>query len=352
MTDVESPKRIIIFELNWLGDILFSFPLLRALRLRFPTAYISCVVVPRYADLLANVPWINYVHVLSDDNRIFSVGEKLDFVDMVKKEKYGTAVFLKASRTKVIMSMLAGIPERVGFAGKNLPLTSEVACPNGAVHRADQLLSLAGLFGIDKADGTYEYFIRDDDKERMERILSGIGVGRNPFIVLNPGGNWDAKRWSPMNFISLARQILWAFRDLDIVITGAPGDRTLGDTIVSEAGGERVYNTAGRTSLNELAALFLSSELVVSADSGPLHLASATGATTIGLFGPTSPEITGQRGRGRNIVIRSSPDCAVPCYVKKCRNNNVCMYSIGVDTVFSAIRDALKNKDRIWTSPA
>ena len=87
---MSEPKRILVFELNWLGDILFSFPFLRAVRSAFPEAYIACVVVPRYADLLINNPWINDVHALSDNNSITSIGEKIAFVHMIRKEKYDT----------------------------------------------------------------------------------------------------------------------------------------------------------------------------------------------------------------------------------------------------------------------
>jgi lipopolysaccharide heptosyltransferase II len=334
MENLHRPEKILIFELNWLGDILFSFPLLRALRQEFPEAYISCAVVPRYADLLAYNPWISDVHVLSDENGITTLGEKLAFVGLLKKEKYDMCLFLKPSSTKTVMALLAGISERVGFSGKNAPLTREVDIPTGEVHRADQLLALAAAIGVNEADGMYEYFIDEEYEEKAGELIHKEGRGANRIVALNAGGNWGPKRWPPENFALLAKMLLARFNDIEIMIPGSPKDLEVSQYLVSESDPERCYTLAGRTGLNELAALFKRSVLVVSADSGPLHLASATGVATIGLFGPTSQKLTGPRGSGENIVIQSEVPCKIPCYVEECGMDFRCMKSITPERVF------------------
>lgn len=335
MNNTHRPEKILIFELNWLGDILFSFPLLRAIRNEFPQAYISCIVVPRYAGLLAHNPWISDTHILSDDNGIGTIGEKLSFTRMIKKEKYDTCFFLKPSSTKTAMAFLAGIPERIGFSGKAAPLTLEVEMPDGGTHRADQLLALAAAMGIKEADGTYEYFIDEEYMDKADELLHKEGRGVNRIVALNTGGNWGPKKWPAENFTKLAKMLLEKFDDIEIMIPGSAKDLRAAQGIVAEVGAGRCYTLAGRTDLNELAALFKKASLVVSADSGPLHLASATGVPTIGLFGPTSHKMTGPRGRGKNIVIQSDVPCKVPCYVEKCDMDNVCMKSITPERVLA-----------------
>ncbi|NQT32571.1 MAG: glycosyltransferase family 9 protein [Candidatus Omnitrophica bacterium] len=348
------PKRILIFELNWLGDILFSLPFLRAIRGRFPDAYITCVVVPRYIDLLVHNPWINDVHALSDNNGISSLGEKLAFINMIRKENYDTCFLLKPSRTKTVMAVLAGITERIGFAGKKTPLTQEVEMPSGNFHRADTILALAGAVGVQEADGTYEYFFSEEDAAHAADIIHKEGKGARAvtnskeicnrarrIVAVNPGGNWEAKRWPVENFISLAKQILSTFNNVEIMLTGAEKDIPLTLRIVSEVNDSRCYTLAGKTGLNELAALFKKSDVVISADSGPLHLASAAGATTIGVFGPTSHKITGPRGKGRNIVLSKDSECAVPCYIDECDRDYECMKAVTVDEVFRAAEKVL-----------
>jgi lipopolysaccharide heptosyltransferase II len=334
--------RILIFELNWLGDILFSFPLLRALRQRYPEAYITCVTVPRYSDLLVHNRWINYVHVLSDSTHISTLFEKLAFIRMLRAERYDVSVLLKPSRTRALISRMSGIPERISFAGKNAPLTREVDIPRDHIHRADQLLSLAGAMGVDSADGTYEYFYGREDREKAQAVLRKAGGGAHRIVALNPGGNWEAKRWPRERFAELGRELLKRFNDIEIMVTGALKDVKLAQEIVSLIGNaEKCYSIAGKTSLNQLAALFDKCALVVSADSGPLHLASATGTDTIGLYGPTSPQITGPRGRGKNIVVRGRTDCVLPCYEDRCPKDYECMRSIEAGEVAGAAEKVL-----------
>ena len=325
---------ILIFELNWLGDILFSFPFLRAVRKACPEAYITCVVVPRYAELLIHNPWINFVHALSDDRRLSSFGEKISFVNMIRKEKYDACFFLKPSRTKAIMAAMAGIPERIGLGGKDTLLTKIADIPEGAVHRADQILALAGALGVTQADGTYEYFLGHEDTEKADDVLRMSGGGKGRIVAINPGGNWLPKRWPEENFTELVKRLLARFEDVEIMVTGASKDIEIAAGIVKTISDPRCYTVAGKTGINELAALFAESELVISADSGPLHLASATGVSVIGLFGPTSPAITGPRGRGTNVVIHKSAGCSIPCYVEECGKDYACMRDIIVDDVF------------------
>jgi len=334
-------KKIIVFELNWLGDILFSLPFLRALRERFPEARIACAVVPRYADLLVNDPWIDEIIALSDNNGLTGLPERIQFVRRIRREGYDTAVFLKPSRTKTAMAAAAGITERIGFPGKGAAITREVDTPDLGTHRVDHILALASAFGVHDADCRYEYSVSDADAERIETLLNGAGGGTRRIVVLNPGGNWDAKRWPSERFSELARQLLERFEDIEVVITGAPKDRALAGGIVAHASSDRCYSIAGKTGLNELAALFKKSALVISADSGPLHLASASGARTIALFGPTSESITGPRGKGENIVIRGEPECEIPCYVDVCKKDFICMKSIAVDKVFGEAENML-----------
>jgi len=338
---MDNPKRILIFELNWLGDILFSFPLLRAIRKKFPEAYISCVVVPRYAGLLMDNPWINDVHVLSDDNSITFLPGKVAFINLIKKEKYDTCIFLKPSKSKGLFASLAGIPRRIGFIGKGVRLTDAVEAPSPELHRADQILSLAGALGITQADGTYEYFFNRHDEQRAQKILHNSGGGIQRMIAINPGGNWDAKRWPAAKYILLTKKILEFSQDIEVMVSGAEKDVAIAKKIVAQVNSHRCYSVAGKTKLNELAALFKKCELVVSADSGPLHLASATGVTTVGLFGPTSSKITGPRGKGKNIIISKPVDCEVPCYVENCGKEYKCMEAISADDVFKIVSQEL-----------
>ncbi|MDD5634953.1 MAG: glycosyltransferase family 9 protein, partial [Candidatus Omnitrophica bacterium] len=218
--------------------------------------------------------------------------------------------------------------------------------PHGALHRADQILALAGSVGITRADGTYEYFLTAEDEEKSNTILHEAGGGSGRIIGFNIGGNWRPKKWPRENFLAVAVNLLNRFQDIEIMITGAAKDIKDAKSLANSANSPRCYSVAGETTLNELAALFKKCELVISADSGPLHLASATGVTTVGLFGPTSYKITGPRGVGKNIVVHKEVGCKIPCYSEKCDNDYECMKAITVDEVVDAVSKELAENIR------
>ena len=335
------PERILIFELNWLGDILFSFPLIRAIRKKFPEAYITCVVVPRYMDLLVNNPWINDVYAFSDERGLGAIKEKIVFTAMLRRESYDTCFFLKPSKTKAIMAAFAGIKTRIGFGEKKTAINCLVDLPKEEVHRADHILSLARSVGIKEADGSYEYFINEADVKKAKEVLRQSGGGIHRTVVINPGGNWDAKRWPVEKHKDLAKRIVSTFKDVEVIISGSKKDIDLADGIVSFVEDKRCYSIAGQTGLNELAAIFAECSVMISADSGPLHLASANNAPTVGLFGPTSCELTGPRGKKESVIIWKDCGCDIPCYAEHCEKAYACMDGITVDEVFDAAKKVL-----------
>ena len=339
-------RRVLIFEPNWLGDILFSFPLIRAIKKAFPEAYIACAVVSRYKDLLVRNPLVDDVMCLSDKKGLFPLREKAFFIRDVQKRAFDTCLLLKPSVTKARMSALAGIPRRIGFSGKNAALTQEIAQPAGHVHRIDQLLAIARVLGVSDIDREYEYFVSEEDIRRAGILLDKVGGNAKRLITVHPGGNWDAKRWPRGNFTELIKRLLVIHPGVDIMITGAGKDQGLAADIVKGVSDGRCYSVAGLTGLNVLAALFKLSALVISADSGPLHLASAAGADNIALFGPTSQSITGPRGKGRSIVIQHDVGCETPCYEPECGKGYECMRAITVEEVYESASKMLEGEER------
>jgi len=338
---LKQPERILIFELNWLGDILFSFPLIHAIKRALPEAYVACAVVPRYGELIANNPLIDEAIYFSDRRGLFSLGEKASFIRRVRKKRFDTCFLLKPSVTKTKIAAIAGIPQRIGFAGKNAGLTQEVDVPGGDTHRVDRLLALASVWGEKSDDSAYEYFVSEQSVRKADVLLGNSGSKKRPVTVINPGGNWDPKRWDSSNFAELSRRLLDIYPDMEIMVIGARKDESLAGGIVKEVRNERCRSVAGMTDLNTLAALLKLSALVISADSGPLHLASAAGADTIALFGPTSQKVTAPRGKGNNITIQHDVGCETPCYNPACGKDHECMKMITVDEVFDAARRIL-----------
>ena len=159
--------------------------------------------------------------------------------------------------------------------------------------------------------------------DSVYRLLQKEGIADGDFmVVVNVGGNWDLKRWPQENFRALISRLIKEL-NAKVVVPGATKDRELACDIASLLEVKPVV-LAGRTSLKELMALLKRASLVISADSGPLHLAAGLGTRVIGLFGPTRPEITGPRSPARWVVLQKDVGCRVPCYFASC-SYRVCM---------------------------
>ena len=330
-------SRILIFNVNWLGDIVFTSPFIRALRKAFPESHIACAAPPRCREILEANRRLEEVIVYDERGPEKTIFGKLRFVFALKKKRFDTAFILHRSMTRAFITFLAGIKERVGYDTKRRGFILTRSLPNPTVpeHRVEHFLALARAVGADTSNKDYEFFIDERDKESAARILEGSGVRPDERIaVLNPGGNWPPKRWPARRFAELADMLIEKY-GLRILITGAEKDKGLADEISGAMKG-RAVSLCGKTGIRELAAVLRRAALVVSGDSGPMHIAVGVGANVIAIFGPTSPDITGPYGRGSYTVLRKDVGCEIPCLDTGCRENR-CMTAISPGDVMGAL---------------
>ena len=335
-------KKILVINVNWLGDVIFSTPALKALRKKYKDAYISCVVVSRCQQMLKNNPAVNEIIVYDEYGKHRSLWGKYKFIRMLRKKKFDQVYVLHQSLKRAMIGYLAGIPERIGYdtKGRKFLLTLAVPAPDVAMHKIDYFLNLLEACGIESKDRLCEFFVSDDDKKNADDILEKNGIKKDDsFIVFNPGGNWLLKRWPEKNFSLLANRV-FNETDVKIVIVGAKKDIKLANTIVSEMDESPVVLT-GTTSIHLLAAIMLKAKCVVTADSGPMHIGRSVGAKIVAVFGPTDPELTGPVGKGEAIILRNDVGCEVPCYKLDC-DNKKCMQSVTVADVFNGILKFLR----------
>ncbi len=334
-------KRILIVNVNWIGDTLFSTPFIRAVRKTHPDSHIACLTHPRCSEILELNPRLDEIIIYDEDAAHRSLSGKLRLILILRKKKFDTAFILHRSFTKALIIYLAGIKERIGYPTKRRAflLTKMVEPPSEDVHKVEYFLHLAQASGIIPANRSYEFFINDAHRIFIRDLLRGEGISeKDKIIVLCPGGNWDPKRWPKENFAGLA-DILSEKCPARIVISGAKKDIALACDI-QKTMKTRAVVTAGKTTLKELAALLERASLVIANDTGPMHLAVAMKAKTIALFGPTSPELTGPYGEGIYKVISKHTGCDIPCYDFTCVDNR-CMAAIGVDEVVRVAEEML-----------
>ena len=329
-------RRIVIVEVNWIGDVLFSTPFIRAVREANPDAYIACLLHPRCREVLESNPRVNEIIFYDEERAHRGIIGKMRLVHGLRRRRFDTAFILHRSFTKAFLTYLAGIPERIGYATKRRGgvLTKAVEEPPADLHKVDYFLRLAEAAGIAPGSRSYEFFVTEDDRRAVRELLAAKGIAAaERVIVINPGGNWDPKRWPKENFAWLADKAADRF-NARIVISGAQKDIGLAEDIRNLMRIEPVI-VAGATTLRQLGALMERASLVVANDSGPMHLAVAAGAKVIALFGPTSPAITGPCGEGAYTVLFKNSACDVPCYNPACADR-ACMAAITVDDVMAA----------------
>ncbi len=336
--DFLAKERILVVEVNWLGDVLFSTPAIRAIRLKFPGAYIAALVVPRCRALLQGNNYLDEVMVLDEEGRHKGFFGKLRLIAELRNRRFDTAYILRASLTRTLCIFLAGIRKRIGYANKksNFLLTQKVALPKGDLHRADNYYYLVAKTKIPDGERHYDFFVSSEDRKFIDDFLQkhDLGIGKK-IAVLHVGGNWDLKRWPKEYFASIIDELISHY-GADVVISGSFMDHPLAKEI-SGLAKHKPFNACGLTTLKQLGCLFAKSDVVISADSGPLHIAMAMQARSVSLFGPTSPDITGPFGRGDFSILRNKDiPCVIPCYNLECKDN-ICMRSISVKQVLEEV---------------
>jgi lipopolysaccharide heptosyltransferase II len=341
-------KRILIVNVNWIGDVIFSTPFIKSVRDAYPESYIACLVHPRCADMLKGSPRIDEIIIYDEEGQHKGVVGKLMLISYLRKISFDTAFILHRSFTKALLTLLAGIRERIGYPTKSrgMLLSQIISLPEDEVHKVEYFLGLARASGIKVNEISYEFFVQAADRENINNFLKKHGItDKDRLVVLCPGGNWGPKRWPKKNFAELA-DMLALGSSAKIVLSGAKKDSQLVEDIRRIMKNVPVIS-CGVTTLKELGALLERADLVVANDSGPMHLAVAMKSNVIALFGPTSPKLTGPYGKGNYRVMWKwdKEKCEVPCYDVTCANNR-CMELITVEDVFEEARKVLNACNR------
>ena len=327
--------RILIVNVNWLGDVLFSTPSIRAIRKNYPKAFIACLAPPRCAGLLKNNPNINEIIETEDKIPFYSVPGHWSVISKLKRRRFDKAIFFHRSRTKAFWAWAAAIPERIGYQGlgRQKFLTRICAEPVTPVHKTDYFLKLLGELNISPDGREPDFFAAAGTEKELKRLFEDYGIpGDAPYVVVHAGGNWPLKRWPAGYFIQWI-QLFLARYPWKVILCGTASEETLSREISGHFNNERVISFCGKTSIDALALLLKNSQLVITNDSGPIHIAASQGARIVGLFGPTSPELTGPIARGPALILKKDVGCEIPCYYREC-DARLCMEWLRPEEVF------------------
>lgn len=339
-------KNILIVKLSSIGDVVHSLPFLEVIKGRFPHARIDWLVEEASTQILKDHPAIDGLIVSRRkawQKNIFKglgclsvLSEAIRFLGEVRERRYDIVVDLQGLfRSGILVGLSRGV-RKIGMVGARegggLFLNEKPVPVDYEQHAVDRYLEVAEYLGCDITAWKGNIPVLDADKEMINKWLHSSGSAEKPLIAINPMARWKTKLWETESFAALADRLCEEL-SCQIVFTGSVQDRAVIEEI-SEMMRERPTNLAGRTTLKELAYLYSVCDVLITTDTGPMHIAAAMGCRVIALFGPTDPLRTGPYGREHH-VIRTDMECS-PCFKKDCEHMT-CMKEITAEKCFIAV---------------
>ncbi len=336
--------KVLIVKLSSIGDVVHTLPALHSIRKGFEKkgvrAEIDWLVEEAASSLLTGDPLIDNVIVVKNRGWLKDTANNLRTVKSIRSRHYDIVLDFQGLLKSGIWVAVSGGKRKIGFSNaremSHIFLNEKVAPYDPEKHAVERYLDLAAYIGgvTDKSAGRI-----DAGKAARESLLKKLdekGLKRGaPFFVMITRARWTTKLWSDEKFIELAKRIN-GLSGLVPVLIGGAAERDQIEVMRSKIGA--AISLAGVIDLKELSALFGLASFAVSVDSGPMHIAAASGARVIALFGPTDPRRTGPYGEGHTI-IRKGLACS-PCFRKNCKDVK-CMGEITVDEVLGATSGAL-----------
>jgi heptosyltransferase-1 len=331
------PERVCIIKPSAMGDILHALPILPALRARWPSAHLSWVVSRPFSELLEGHPDLDELIVFYRGRRGWDREKLLGMAGLlsrIRRSRFDLAIDLQGLLRSAMMVAATGAKVRVGMAdareGARWFYTHHVDAPRLGLHAVDRVLRVARAFGAGDSAAHFRLPIPEEARRWAARVVGDVP---RPRVVLNVGARWATKRWPPAHFAAIGRLAHRRY-GAGLIAVGSAADRPLVDALIGELATTPVLDLCGRTRLSEFAALSQEVDLVVSNDTGPLHLAAAAGARVVGIYTCTSPELTGPCGETA-IAVRTGVDCAAS-FRKSCRRLD-CMTELQPARVWSAV---------------
>lgn len=338
---------ILVRQVNWVGDAILTLPALAALRRRFPQAEISVLGRPWVTGLFADQPVADRVIAYQSDGAHRGLSGRWALARDLRRKRFDLAVLFPNSLDSAVVPWLAGIPRRVGTPteGRRLLLTHPV---RGALrpterHQVFRHLAVVRSLGAD-GDPTPRLAVGAEAVQAADRLLAEAGVDPEEWcLAVNPGSVYgSAKRWPAERFAATADVLAdrWGAR---VLLVGS-GKETAVLEAVARAMRHEPIRLGGRTDLRTLAAVLRRSRLLLTNDTGTMHVATAVSAPVVAVFGPTDAEATGPCG-SRARLVRESVACS-PCLLRECPIDHRCMTGVTVSQVVQAAEDLLAQTDR------
>jgi heptosyltransferase I len=333
---------ILIVRLGALGDVVHAVPAAAALRRAFPTARIDWLVEPRHQEIVELVTAIDRVVVLGGR----TPAAWIDAVQRLRQTRYDVALDFQGLMKSAVLARASGAARVLGFSIWHLrekgarPFYSEVSSATAgeravndfAEHVITKNLRMLSMLGVDTT--LIEFPFAPVTSVALDRLRQDFGV--QPFALINPGAAWPNKRWPPQRFGEVSA-FLHDVRGLPSFVLWGPGEEALAKAVVEASNGSA--RVAPPTRIPDLLAFSRAAALMISGDTGPLHIAAAAGTPVVAIFGPTNPRRNGPWSP-HDLVISRYDSCGCH-YDRRCHEREWCLGDVSVAEVTAAVQQRL-----------
>jgi lipopolysaccharide heptosyltransferase II len=355
--NIEKPRKILVMKFFGMGSVILSSPMLNGLRNTFPVAEISFLTFASNKDIIERLNLVNNVYCLRTSSFLEFAGDLIRTLLAIRKERFDVTIDMEFfSKFSTIITFLSASPIRIGYYLRQLwrgDLLTHQIYYNHYKHITEVFAALAAPLNVQVEN--YKLIrpaISAAEIKSALQLLSSVGIQPDEGLIcfnVNASQMSLERRWPMKEFVKLATMLLSELK-VKVLFIGASSDsQYVKQVTVQIKPQDRVINLAGSTKLGELLAILNKSIMLVSNDSGPLHLAAALGVPTVSFFGPESPMLYAPMG-GETLIFYKGLYCS-PCLnvfnvkTAPCKGENVCMLSIDAEKVFVAIKDQFK---RVW----
>jgi lipopolysaccharide heptosyltransferase II len=359
-----NPRRVLIRSVNWLGDAVMTMPAIQRLKEVHPQAHLAVLTAPKLADLWRLHPDVSEVIVHEPSNCPFVLFRQ---ASELRQGGFDAAIIFPNSWRSTLPIWLAGIPRRIGFRGHARAWLLTGALEESADYQTKPVMTPEAIrrFG-NGASVAPDPPVFKHQVHRHLQLAAGLGADTapctprlqlaappadallpqdKPLLALNAGAEYGpAKRWPLDRFIDVAKAIAER-HDVRWVIVGGPKEAELGSQIAAALGEPHAINLAGKTTLLGLCHALAQCRLLLTNDSGPMHLAAALGKPVVAIFGSTEPALTGPAvaGDSPHIILRRALPCS-PCFLRECPIDFRCMTAITVEEVVRATETVISHQ--------
>ena len=348
--DHASKLKVLICKPSSLGDIIHALPVLRRLKACWPDSSVYWWVATGFAGLLKEDPQLDGIFLFDKKSlvRLRDLPKNISFVSRIRKMRFDYILDLQGLLRSAVFSWLCKGKRTIGVKDwrEGAPLFYDVAVPRPGTdaHAVDWYLECLKavipepLF-TDAASRVSEWLPRNPTAAASASGITGydLGTDRPRYVIFHPCTRWQSKHWPLDSFIQCAREVLARRKDIILWITGSKNESTIGQQIVDQTDPSRVKNYCGAFSLPEMIEAIRLCDVMLTNDTGPMHIAAALKKPLVALFGPTSPLRTGPYGMPDSVLTAQRP--CMPCFKTRCPYGKtaLCMQNIPVERVVAEI---------------